>query len=332
MLRYTLQRLVMMIPTLFVISLLIFFIIQLPPGDYLETYMAELQARGESIDGGQIQFLRETFGLDQPFHVQYLKWAGGLLQGNLGYSFEFERPVAEVVGDRIWLTVLVAVSTIIFTYIVAFPIGIYSAVRQYSLGDYFFSFLGFLGLAIPNFLFALVLMYFASVTFGSAIGGLMASEYLDQPWSWGKVQSVMAHIWVPIIVIGTSGTAQMIRLLRANMLDELQKQYVVTARAKGLPEWKVVAKYPLRLAVNPFIANIGSILPQVISGSAIVAFVLDLNTTGPMLINALKSQDMYLAGSFLMVLSLLVVIGVFLSDLALAALDPRIRLTGGATK
>lgn len=332
MLRYTIHRLLMMIPTLFVISLLIFFIIQLPPGDYLETYMAELQARGESIDSGQLQFLRETYGLDEPFHVQYAKWAWGLLHGDLGYSFEFERPVVEVVGDRIWLTIVVALSTILFTYIVSFPIGIYSAVRQYSFGDYVFSFLGFLGLAIPNFLFALVLMYFASVYFGSAIGGLMASEYLDQPWSWAKVGSVMQHIWVPIIVIGTAGTAQMIRLLRANMLDELQKQYVVTARAKGLPEWKVIAKYPLRLAVNPFIANIGSILPQVISGGAIVAFVLDLNTTGPMLINALKSQDMYLAGSFLMILSLLVVIGVFVSDLALAALDPRIRLTGGATK
>ena len=332
MLRYTLHRLLMMVPTLFVISLLIFFIIQLPPGDYLETYMAELEARGESINSGQIDFLRETYGLDQPFHVQYAKWAWGLLQGDLGYSFEFERPVSEVVGDRIWLTIVVALSTILFTYLVSFPIGIYSAVRQYSFGDYVFTFLGFLGLAIPNFLFALVLMYFASVYFGSAIGGLMASEYLDQPWTWGKVGSVLQHIWVPIIVIGTSGTAQMIRLLRANMLDELQKQYVITARAKGLPEWKVVAKYPLRLAVNPFIANIGSILPQVISGGAIVAFVLDLNTTGPMLINALKSQDMYLAGSFLMILSLLVVIGVFISDLALAALDPRIRLTGGATK
>jgi peptide/nickel transport system permease protein len=332
MLRYTVHRVLMMIPTLFVISLLIFFIIQLPPGDYLETYMAELQARGESIDSGQIQFLRETYGLDEPFHVQYAKWAWGLLHGDLGYSFEFERPVSEVVGDRIWLTIVVALSTIVFTYLVSFPIGIYSAVRQYSVGDYIFSFFGFLGLAIPNFLFALVLMYFASVYFGSAIGGLMGSEYLDQPWTWAKVGSVLQHIWVPIIVIGTAGTAQMIRLLRANMLDELQKQYVVTARAKGLPEWKVIAKYPLRLAVNPFIANIGSILPQVISGGAIVAFVLDLNTTGPMLINALKSQDMYLAGSFLMILSLLVVIGVFVSDLALAALDPRIRLTGGATK
>ena len=332
MLRYTIHRLLMMAPTLFIISLLIFFIIQLPPGDYLETYMAELEARGESVNAGQIEFLRETYGLDQPFHVQYAKWAWGLLQGDHGYTFEFERPVSEVVGDRIWLTIVVALSTILFTYIVSFPIGIYSAVRQYSVGDYIFTFLGFLGLAIPNFLFALVLMYFASVYFGSAIGGLMASEYLDQPWTWGKVGSVLQHIWVPIIVIGTSGTAQMIRLLRANMLDELQKQYVITARAKGLPEWKVVAKYPLRLAVNPFIANIGSILPQVISGGAIVAFVLDLNTTGPMLINALKSQDMYLAGSFLMILSLLVVIGVFISDLALAALDPRIRLTGGATK
>ena len=251
MLRYTIHRLLMMIPTLFVISLLIFFIIQLPPGDYLETYMAELQARGESIDSGQLQFLRETYGLDEPFHVQYAKWAWGLLHGDLGYSFEFERPVVEVVGDRIWLTIVVALSTILFTYIVSFPIGIYSAVRQYSFGDYVFSFLGFLGLAIPNFLFALVLMYFASVYFGSAIGGLMASEYLDQPWSWAKVGSVMQHIWVPIIVIGTAGTAQMIRLLRANMLDELQKQYVVTARAKGLPEWKVIAKYPCLLYTSP---------------------------------------------------------------------------------
>lgn len=332
MLTYTINRIMVMIPTLLIISFVIFAIIQLPPGDYLETYMAELAAQGESVAAEKVQFLREAYGLDQPFFVQYGQWLFGLLEGDLGYSFEYERPVSEVVGDRIWLTILVASSTIVFTYVVAFPIGIYTAVRQYSLGDYVASTIGYLGLATPNFLLALVLLYLGNVYFGTSIGGLMAPEYLDQPWTWDKVRSVLSHIWVPIIVIGTAGTAELIRLLRANLLDELQKQYVVTARAKGLPAWKVIAKYPLRLALNPFVAGIGNILPQVISGGAIVAFVLDLNTTGPMLIDALKSQDMFLAGSFLMVMSLLVVIGVFISDICLALLDPRIRLTGGATK
>jgi len=333
MLNYTVHRLMVMIPTLLIISLIIFAIIQLPPGDYLDNYMAELAARGEDPStNAQIQFLREEYGLDQPFYVQYFNWFFGLIQGDLGYSFEYERPVSEVVGDRIWLTILVATSTIIFTYIVAFPIGIYTAVRQYSVGDYVASTVGYLGLATPNFLLALILLYLGNVYFGTSIGGLMDPQYLDQPWTLDKVRSVLGHIWVPIIVIGTSGTAELIRLLRANMLDELQKQYVVTARAKGLPAWKIIAKYPLRLALNPFVAGIGNLLPQVISGGAIVAFVLDLNTTGPMLINALQSQDMFLAGSFLMVMSVLVVIGVFISDLCLAALDPRIRLTGGATK
>ncbi|MGH6948486.1 MAG: ABC transporter permease [Kiloniellales bacterium] len=332
MLTYLVRRLLIMIPTLLAISVIVFVIIQLPPGDYLETYMAELQAQGESINSAKIQFLRHQYGLDRPLHEQYGLWVWGLLHGDLGFSFEYQRPVSEVVGDRLWLSLVVALSTIIFTYAVSFPIGIYSAVRQYSLGDYTLSLLGFLGLAIPNFLLALVLLYFANVWFGTSIGGLMNPEFVDQPWSWAKARSVLEHLWVPVLVIGTSGTAAMIRRLRANLLDELQKQYVVTARAKGLSPGRLLLKYPLRLAINPFIADIGNLLPQVVSGAAIVSVVLDLPTTGQMLVTALQSQDMYLAGSFLMFLALLVVIGVFLSDLALAALDPRIRLGGGVTR
>jgi peptide/nickel transport system permease protein len=321
-----------MVPTLLVISFLVFAIIQAPPGDYLSTYMAELQSQGEAVDQGKIDFLRHQYGLDRPFLVQYALWVGNLVQGDLGYSFEYGLPVNQVVGDRLALTIIVSVATIIFIWVVSFPIGIYSAVRQYSLGDYTLTFLGFLGLATPSFLLALVLLYFANVHFGISIGGLMDPHYIDQPWSWGKVRSVLAHLWVPVIVIGTSGTAGMIRRLRANLLDELQKQYVVTARAKGLPPRTVLRKYPLRMALNPFIADIGSILPEVVSGAVIVSVVLSLPTTGPMLLDALRSQDMYLAGSFLMFLALLTVVGMFLSDLALAVLDPRIRLGAAASK
>ncbi len=332
MLGYTVHRIIIMIPTLLAISFVVFVIIQLPPGDYLETYIAELQSQGEAIDPQKIEFLRRQYGLDRPFHEQYLLWVGGLVQGDMGYSFEHELPVTEVVGDRLWLTFLVAFTTIIFTYAVSFPIGIYSAVRQYSLGDYALTFIGFLGLATPNFLLALVLLYLANVWFGTSIGGLMDEQFIDQPWGWAKVGSVLEHLWVPVVVIGTSGTAGMIRRLRANLLDELQKQYVITARAKGVGAARLLIKYPLRLAINPFIADIGSILPQVISGAVLVSVVLDLPTTGQMLVQSLRSQDMYLAGSFLMFQAVLVVIGVFLSDLALAVLDPRIRLSGGATR
>jgi peptide/nickel transport system permease protein len=251
------------------------------------------------------------------------------LHGDLGYSFSYDLPVNKVVGDRLLLTAVVSITTIIFTYVVAFPIGIYSATHQYSLSDHLLTFLGFLGLATPSFLLALVLLYFANVYFGISIGGLMDPKYLDQPWSWGKVLSLMGHIWIPVIVIGSAGTAAMIRRLRANLLDELQKQYVVTARAKGLQPFRALFKYPLRMALNPFISDIGSLLPQVISGAAIVSVVMSLPTTGPLLLSALRSQDMYLAGSFLMFMSFLTVIGVFVSDLALALLDPRIRLQAG---
>ncbi len=332
MLSYTARRILVMIPTLIAISMIIFVIIQLPPGDYLETYINELKSQGEQIDPARIEYLKEIYGLDKPMHEQYLLWVFGLLQGDLGYSFEFELPVSEVVGDRLWLSMVLSTSTIIFTWIVAFPIGIYSAVRQYSSGDYVLTFLGFLGLATPNFLLALVLMYLANVYFGISIGGLMDESYIDQPWSLAKVGSVLEHLIVPVIVIGTSGTAALIRTLRANLLDELQKQYVVTGRAKGLSPRKLLLKYPLRIALNPFVADIGNILPRIISGAVLVSVVMNLPTTGPMLLGALKSQDMYLAGSFLMFLSLLVVIGTFLSDLGLAALDPRIRLEGRAEK
>ena len=332
MLRYFIRRILAMIPTLLIISLLIFIIIQLPEGDYLSSYIAELESQGEAVNKEKIAFLREQYGLDKPFYQQYLKWVSGFLRGDLGYSFEFGLPVADVVGDRLFLTFLVSFATILFTWIVSFPIGVYSATHQYSWADHGLTFLGFLGLATPNFLLALVLLYVANVYFGTSIGGLMDPEYLEQSMSWGKFSSILEHLWIPVVVIGTSGTAGMIRRLRANLLDELQKQYVITGRAKGLPPFKLLVKYPLRMSLNPFIADIGNLLPQVVSGAAIVSVVLSLPTTGPMLLDALRSQDMYLAGSFLMFLSLLTVLGMFLSDIALAILDPRIRLEGGTRR
>jgi peptide/nickel transport system permease protein len=341
MLRYTVRRVLIMIPTLVVISFVTFVIIQLPPGDFLSNQIAELQSQGDKAAMEKAEFLRKQYGLDKPFLEQYAIWIGawpgengfsGLIQGDFGWSFEHDLPVKEVVGDRLLLSFILNFSVILFTWAVSFPIGFYAATHQYSWGDHGLTFLGYVGLATPNFLLALVLMYFANVQFGLAIGGIMAPEYLGQPWSVGKALSVLEHLWIPVIVIGTSGTAGMIRRLRANLLDELQKPYVVTARAKGMPPFGLLVKYPLRMALNPFIADIGNLLPSVISGSAIVAVVLSLQTSGPMLLEALRSQDQYLAGSFLMFLSLLTVIGMFISDLLLAALDPRIRLTGGAAK
>ena len=332
MLTYIARRILIMVPTLVAISIITFIIIQLPPGDYLSTMIAELESQGENVDRSRIEALRAQYGLDKPLVQQYAVWAIGLLQGDYGFSFEYQLPVADVVGDRIFLTFVLNFATILFIWAVAFPIGIYSATRQYSIGDYGLTLIGFLGLATPNFLLALVLLYLGNVWFGTSIGGLMDPSYIDQPWSVDKVLSVLEHLWVPVVVIGTSGTAAMIRRLRANLLDELQKQYVTTARAKGLGPMKTLVKYPLRVSLNPFIADIGNMLPQVVSGSAVVSMVLSLPTTGPMLIEALQSQDMYLAGSFLMFLALLTVVGMFLSDLALAWLDPRIRLGGGSTK
>jgi len=347
MLTYTLRRLLIMIPTLLVISFVTFSVIKLPPGDFLTNKIDELRAQGEPAAIEKAEFLRRQYGLDKPFLEQYAAWVGiwpkevgtsgarefsGLLQGDWGWSFEYDLPVSEVIGDRMLLSFIMNFTVILFTWAVAFPIGAYAATHQYSWGDHGLTLLGYVGLATPNFLFALTLMYVGNVEFGLAIGGIMDPEYLDKPWSLGKFASVLSHLWIPVIVIGTSGTAAMIRRLRANLLDELQKQYVVTARAKGMPPFRLLVKYPLRMALNPFVADIGNLLPSVISGSAIVAVVLSLQTSGPMLLDALRSLDQYLAGSFLMFLALLTVIGMFISDLLLAALDPRIRLTGGVAK
>ncbi len=332
MIRYILLRALAMIPTLFLISVLVFFIIELPPGDYFESYVSELRSLGESADLAEIDMLRERYGFDQPQVVRYIWWVGGMLHGDFGYSFEYRLPVSEVVGDRLWLTVLLSTVTILFTWIVAFPIGIYSATHQYSWGDYGLTFLGLLGIAVPNFVLALMMMYFANIWFGVSIGNLMDRQFLNEPMSWAKFSSILSHIWIPVVIIGTAGTASMVRRLRANLLDELHKQYVVTARAKGLHPLKVLVKYPLRMALNFFISDIGSILPAMISGAEVTAIVLSLETTGPMLIRALQSQDMYLAGSFLMFLAFLTVIGVLISDIALTFLDPRIRLGKGSSK
>nr|PZN82960.1 MAG: ABC transporter permease [Pseudomonadota bacterium] len=332
MLSYIFRRILMMIPTLLLTSVLVFTIMELPPGDYFESYMAELQAQGEGVDKGKIEFLKREYGFDKHPVERYFIWLTGMLQGDFGYSFEYQMPVSDLIGSRIFLTVLVSFATILLTWLIAFPIGIYSATHQYSWGDYGLTFLGMLGIAIPNFLLALILMYLANVWFGTSIGHLMAPEFIDQPMSWAKFKSILAHMWIPVLVIGTAGTASMIRKIRANLLDELRKQYTITAKAKGLHPFKALVKYPLRSSLNFFVGGIGGILPEVVSGAEIVAIVLSLETTGPLLIRALQSQDMYLAGSFLMLLALLTVIGVLISDIALAFLDPRIRLQGKSTR
>jgi peptide/nickel transport system permease protein len=340
MLRYLVQRLFVMIPTLLVISFLIFAIIQAPPGDYLESMVAEMQSRGENVNQEKLDFLRKTYGLDQPFYLQYLHWmvgdwdglthkSGGLIFGDPGYSFEHNLPVADVIGDTMSLTVVISLASVLFVWLVSFPIAVYSATHQYGFLDYVFTFLGYIGLATPSFLIALVMLYFANIWFGTSIGGLIDPQYIDQPWSPAKLGSLLEHMWIPVLVIGLPGTAGMIRRLRANLLDELNKQYVVTGRAKGLPPFRLLVKYPLRISLNPFIADIGSLLPELISGSVVVSVVMSLPITGPILLQALRSQDMYLAGSFLMFMAVLTVVGIFVSDLALAMLDPRIRFGAG---
>ena len=332
LLRYILRRVLLMAPTLLITSALIFTVMELPPGDFFETYQAEMQAQGERADMSRVEFLKKEYHFDKPPVERYFHWLSDFVRGDFGYSFEYQMPVREVIGDKLLLTILISILTILFTWAVAFPIGIYSATHQYSWGDYGLTFLGLLGLAMPHFLLALVVMYFANVWFGLSIGGLMAPEYLNQPFGWDKFVSILKHIWLPVVVIGLTGTGGMIRAVRANLLDELDKQYVVTARAKGMPPRRALMKYPFRMSLNFFVSDIGSVLPAVVSGAEIVAIVLSLPTTGPLLIRALQAQDMYLAGSFLMLLAILTVVGVLISDIALALLDPRVRLEGGATK
>ncbi|KAF0096640.1 MAG: oligopeptide ABC transporter permease protein [Rhodospirillaceae bacterium] len=329
MLQFIARRVLLMIPTLFVISALVYFIIDLPPGDCVTSQIEELLARGDPDAHQRADELRELYGLNHPLWQRYLEWVGGIFRWDFGLSCQDTVPVADLISERMMLTIVMETSTIAFIWIVSFVIGVYAATHQYKWGDYVASFIGFIGLSIPNFLLALVLLYVGKVYFGLSIGGLMDPEYIDQPLSWGKVVSVLEHLIIPVIVIGMSGTAGMIRRLRANLLDELQKQYVVTGRAKGLPPMKLLVKYPLRHAINPFVADIGGLLPDVISGSVIVSVVLSLPTTGPMLLSALKTQDVNLAATFLLFVAVLTVIGMLISDLALAALDPRIRF--GAT-
>jgi peptide/nickel transport system permease protein len=334
--RYLFFRLLTMFGTLLVISFLMFVVIKLPPGDFLSNQIAELRSQGESASIEKAEFLRQQYGLDRPFFAQYFSWLGvwpgpngfsGLLQGDWGWSFEYERPVDQVVGDTLSLTILVNLATILFIYIVALPIGIYSATRQYSIGDYGITLVGYIGLATPNFLLGLIMLFYANRWFGVSIGGLMDPVFEDQPWSLAKIWSVLAHLVVPTIVIGTSGTAAMIRRLRANLLDELQKQYYTTAKSKGLRPTKALVKYPLRMALNPFVADIGNLLPSMVSGSVLVSLVLSLPTVGPILLDALSSQDQYLAGFILMFTAVLTVIGMMVSDVLLAILDPRIRFS-----
>jgi len=339
--RFIAYRLSIMVPTLIAISAMIFIVIQLPPGDYLSNQIAELRSQGEQASLARVEFLRSQFGFDRPLIEQYAVWIGvwpgatgfsGLLQGDWGWSFQYDRPVAEVVGDSLMLTVVLNFVTVLFIYLVSFPIGVLSATRQYSIADYGFTLAGYIGLAVPNFLLGLILLYYGNLWFGLSVGGLMAPEFADAPWSWEKLRSVLAHMVIPVFVIGVSGTAAMIRRLRANLLDELQKHYVTTARAKGLSPGRVMLKYPLRMAMNPFISDIGDLLPQMVSGSVIVSIVLNLPTVGPILLQALRAQDYYLSGFVLMFIAMLTVIGMLVSDLALAALDPRIRLDGRAAQ
>ncbi|MBP6767946.1 MAG: ABC transporter permease [Reyranella sp.] len=325
MLQFIARRVLLMIPTLFVISALVYFIIDLPPGDCVTSQIEELLARGDPDAHARAAELRELYGLNHPLWQRYLEWVGGIFRWDFGLSCQDTVPVADLISERMMLTIIMETSTIAFIWIVSFVIGVYAATHQYRVGDYVASFIGFIGLSIPNFLLALVLLYVGKVYFGLSIGGLMDPEYIDKPLSWGKAVSVLEHLIIPVIVIGMSGTAGMIRRLRANLLDELQKQYVVTGRAKGLPPMKLLVKYPLRHAINPFVADIGGLLPDVISGSVIVSVVLSLPTTGPMLLSALKTQDVNLAATFLLFVAVLTVIGMLISDLALAALDPRIR-------
>jgi peptide/nickel transport system permease protein len=326
MLAYIGRRAILAIFTVWAISVLSFAIIQLPPGDYVTSYIAQMASMGSVVSDEEAQNLRIQYGLGQPIYVQYFKWMKLVVQGNFGMSMEWRRPVTEVIGDRLWLTVVVSVAALLLTWVLALPIGIYSAVRQYSVGDYFATFIGFIGLAVPNFLLALVILYFGFILFNANIGGLFTPELQDAPWSGAKVWDLLKHLPVPAVILGLAGTAQQIRIMRANLLDELRKPYVVTARSKGLPESTVVLKYPVRVALNPFASTIGYTLPYIVSGSIIVSIVLGLPTVGPLLLKALIAQDMFLAGTIVLLLGVMTVIGTLISDVLLVWIDPRIRI------
>lgn len=314
-----------MVLTVFLVSIIAFVIMQLPPGDYLTTYIVNLEAQGTYVSDSIVEALELRYGLGQPMHIQYFRWITSIFKGDFGVSFQYDRPVLELILERIFFTFVLAFLSLIFTWVIAFPIGIYSAINQYSLGDYFFTIIGFIGRAIPNFMLALILMWFSYSKFGVATWGLFSDQYIEAPWSIYKFLDLFKHLWIPVIIIGTAGAAGLIRIMRANLLDELKLPYVTTAKSKGLPDWKVIWKYPVRVAVNPFISTLGWQIPRLISGSTITSVVLSLPTAGPLFLRALQAQDMYLAGAFVFILSVLTVIGTFLSDILLSITDPRIR-------
>jgi len=326
MIAYIVRRFILAILTIWAISILSFLIIQLPPGDYVTSYIATMSASGNQVTEAEAEALRIQYGLDQPIHIQYLKWMGLIMRGNFGMAIEWGRPVLDVIGDRLALTIVVSVAAVIFTWALALPIGIYSAVKRYSIGDYIATIIGFIGLAIPGFMLALIVMYVGFKYFDANVGGLFSPEYANAPWSWDKLVDMLKHLPIPAIVLGLGGTAQMIRIMRSNLLDELRKPYVMTARARGLSDYRVIAKYPVRVALNPFVSTIGYLFPFIISGSVIVSMVLSLPTVGPLLLKALIAQDMFLAGTIMLFLGVLTVIGTFISDLLLMWIDPRIRL------
>jgi peptide/nickel transport system permease protein len=326
LLAYIGRRALLAVFTVWAISVLSFVIMQLPPGDYVSSYIAQMASMGSVVSDEEAQALRIQYGLGQPIYIQYLKWMKLVVVGDFGFSMEWRRPVTEVIGDRLWLTVVVSVAALILTWALALPIGIYSAVRQYSVGDYAATFIGFIGLAVPNFLLALVILYFGFTLFNAHVGGLFSPEYQDAPWSAARVWDLIKHLPVPALILGLAGTAQQIRIMRANLLDELRKPYVVTARSKGLTETRVILKYPVRVALNPFASTIGYTLPYIVSGSIIVSLVLSLPTVGPLLLRALISQDMFLAGTIVLLLGVMTVIGTLVSDILLVLIDPRIRL------
>lgn len=324
MLGYIIRRLFYMCVLLVLVSIVGFTIIQLPPGDYVSTLISNLET-GSQVDQAEIAALKQRYGLDKPIYIQYFLWVSNFIKGDFGRSFLLDQPVNTVIGERLVLTMIISILTILFTYPVAIMAGIYSATNQYSIGDYVLTFLSFIGLAIPNFLLALVLMFISYKYFNANIGGLFSLKYATAPWSWAKFLDMLQHVWIAIIVVGTAGTASLFRIMRGTLLDELRKPYVVAARSRGVSEIKLLFRYPVRIAINPIISRLGWILPTIISGSAIASLVLSLPTTGPLLIQALLAQDMYLGGSFIMFLSILTVIGTFLSDILLALADPRIR-------
>ena len=329
MLKYIARRVLLMIPTLFLVSVISFVIIQLPPGDYLTSVVAAMATTGDIMTQDRLDTLKAEYGLYQPVYVQYGKWMWNIVsRGHFGWSWHWNRPVTEMIADRLAITVILSLVTMVFTWVVALPIGVYSATHQYSKLDYLFTSISFVGLATPGFLLALVLIWISVAYFSQNVAGLFSPEFVDAPWSMARIVDMLKHIWVPVVILGTSGTAGLIRTMRGNLLDELHKPYVTTARAKGLEERRLLWKYPVRVAVNPFVSTIGWSLAGLFSGSTIVAVVLGLPTVGPLLLTALLAQDMYMAGSILFIISFLTVIGTLISDILLAWVDPRIRLEG----